>query len=454
MIRTKIALAALPLLLTTTSVLAQEAASDYFVLSLNGGAVYYNLPDVPTGAIVDGEAETTGSTVLGGTIGLGAAAGIGQWGDLDASIGFNGFITYGNISGSSSVTTYDEPGVVVIPGFTTPDGYVGIETASSNPGSSTSTVQVAYEAGINNFGAASPSGQNNAIDGGHYTPTASGFIFSAEATSGDPDDFGAAGYGFIAGPDGGIFVAAGDITGLEISTETSGTFLYTGADLTLGLAKSSDGATTVQGFVGPSYRYMAQGSATSILIDIPEKAAPYGGATVYPTLEIDRDQDIDTHYLGGVAGFSMSHLLSDTVTLNLSAEGNIYYASSTLSGSDTYSIYGGTGVAGIPVDGDSVTALSGDITDGGIAFGAKGQAGLSFAVSDTMQFGVGGSLEYLSRVAVASPGNADDILSTNTYVPGSDEGQAVYDSPSSTAASLSFGDMWGFGLSASVTGQF
>lgn len=460
---TKFALAALPLLLTTTSVLAQEAASDYFVLSLNGGAVYYNLPDVATGAIVNGEAETVESTVIGGTVGLGAAAGIGQWGDFDASIGFNGFLTYGNISGSSAVKTYDEPGVVVIPGFTTPDGFIGIDTNPSGGDDVSSDVLVSFEGSNAGGYSGSVNGDDAATDAGQYEPTPSGFIFAARTTSADPDgpdpgggpaDIGSAGYGFIASPTGGIFVASGDISGLEISTETSGTFAYAGADITLGLGKATDETTQVQGFFGPSYRYMAQGSETSISIDIPEAAAPYDGLTVYPTLSIDREQDITTHYLGGVAGFTLSHLLSDTLTLTLGAEGNIYYANSTLSGSDTYSIEGGSGVAGIPVDGDSVTAQSGSIEDSGMAFGAKGQAGLSFAVSDTMQIGFGGSVEYLSRVAVASPGSADDILSTNTYAPGSYEGEAVYDSPASTAASLTFGDMWGFGLTASLTGQF
>jgi hypothetical protein len=140
--------------------------------------------------------------------------------------------------------------------------------------------------------------------------------------------------------------------------------------------------------------------------------------------------------------------------LTLGGEGGLYYSQSSLSGSQTFSVpqTQNTGPPGSLVPAQSVTAannISG--SDSGIAYAVTGKGAVTYDLSDTMQVSFGGSAQYLSRVPTVQ--NAAPTIATNTYA-GGNNGTITYTSAATNSPSISFGSMWNFGGTVSLTNHF
>jgi hypothetical protein len=187
---------------------------------------------------------------------------------------------------------------------------------------------------------------------------------------------------------------------------------------------------------------MRQGIVSTTTVDFPEPGAgggavvdPDGGTSgdvVFPLYSLAWDETIDSTYIGGVVGVATATALSDTMTLNVGGEARIYSVSSDYEGASTASVSGGS-----PSVLEEVAAGATSSSADDVAFGVKGQVGVSWLVADQMQLTLGGSAEYLSKVATV------DRPDSPSMAPGFD-----------ASPSLSFGDMWSFGGTISLTGQF
>lgn len=433
-------------LLTSTAAIAQEGGLS---LGVTGGVSVFALPGMETGIFPgDGSGGDPSGTIddLGAGIHLGASGSysLGRMGDYDASIGINSFIMVGR-SSATQVESFDGPGVVVIPGYTTPAGEITLTTNGTTPAADSDVtaqgLTLSYD-GTNVGGVTNSWGVTVAGD-------ESAFIYGAYTIDG-PNDAASA-YGAIGAEDGGIFIAAGDLTGLEIETTVSREILYGGADLTLAIAGSNNN-WVLHGYAGPSYRFLGQRGSTDIAINIPEVEDALD--LVFPDLSINRDETLSSHYLGGVVGVSGSTTVSDNALLTLGVEGGLYYTVDRLVGTESYFVGNGALTAV-----DPVTVVNGNTafdTDNGMAFAARGNAALTLPIAENRQITFGGQAEYLSRVATVSRGNGTGLLTTNTYNPdvNGDIGDLTYDTASDNRPILSFGSMWNFTGTISFTGQF
>lgn len=443
--------ACVPLLLVPGVALGQE---NNLSLGATGGFAMFNLPDMPTGVYSTG-AGTFDTNVdgfgAGATFGLSGSIGLDDIGDLDAAIGLSAFASIGHIT-STAVDTFTGPGVVVIPGYTTPGTSSIVLTTSSGVGNS---------AGRSQVGDTNPQGGVVAIDvnqpvngagtvnvyGVTIAPGGNSFGYGAVVTQQGATDASAA-YGAVAATDGGIFIGAGDLSGLTITTSVGQDVLYTGADVTLALSRPADDGLLLSGYAGPSYRLLAQRNTSTISVNIPE-ALP--STTVFPTYSMQRVEDLVSHYLGGVAGLSATTVVGENMLFTLGGEAGVFYTMDSLYGTESYSVEGG---ATTPVPLTTVTnANTASGSANGVAWSAKADGTLTMALSPTRQLSFSGSLEYLSRVATVTRSN-NTTLAANTYVPGSDDGTLTYNAASSNMPILSFGDMWSFTGAVSFTGQF
>jgi hypothetical protein len=425
-------------------------------VGVTGGATVFDLPNIPTGVYSSG-AGTFQTSVdgfgVGATLGVSGSVALGSVGDLDTFLGLSAFATFGQGS-SSAVDTFTGPGVVIIPGYTTPDNAtIELNTSSSGLDSS----------GRSEISHTNPQGGGELIDvnvpttpGGvqnvYGVTVASGdnsFGYSAVATQNGVVDAAAA-YGAVGATDGGIFIGAGDLTGLTVTTDVYRNVIYTGADITFALSGNASDNLVVQGFLGPSYRFLDQRATTGIAVNIPEAPGDLGG-TVFPTYGMTRVEDLTSHYMGGIAGLSASSPIGDNMVFTAGGELGLYHTTDSLHGTESYYVEGGEPTTAPRTTVTNATAATGSAN--GVAWAAGFDGSLTMALAPNRQLTFGAGVDYLSRVATVTRSN-NVVLSTNTYVPGSDDGAAIYNTPSSNLPILSFGDMWSFTGTVSFTGQF
>jgi hypothetical protein len=243
-----------------------------------------------------------------------------------------------------------------------------------------------------------------------------------------------------------VFFGAGDLTGLAVSTSVDRHLIYSGVDMTLAMSTSA-GAMALQGYVGPSYRLLHQSINITTTLDLPE-AAP--SATSFPLYSMLREETLNSHYWGGVLGFTLSQPVSDTVTFSLGLEGGAYYVRDSYEGQESYSVSGGT-LAAVPMT--TVNNANGiDLEADGLAWSGKVSPSMTVALAPNRQLTFGGTLDYLSRVATVTR-DGSVATATSSYA-GTDDGALTYNGASQTANSLSFGSMWSFTPTVSITGQF
>ncbi|HEV7277104.1 MAG TPA: hypothetical protein VGN80_12530 [Devosiaceae bacterium] len=445
-------MAFIPTLLASTAVSAadlnlvidetvEEQPAGY-ALGVTAGVVVLDLPSFAAPVFVDGDVDFDGENdplAVGGLFGLSASTVVGHHGDSAVSVGISGFLALGSGSTNNTQTLSGE-GSVIISGLSTPTGVITLETDPATP-SAESDISGTTE-GVDQNVFVSGGGTINAWGAEQDLP---GDSFSLAGAQTDAVAGAAAAWGAIASEEGGVFVGVGDLDGLEITTDVRNEFLYGGADLTVALSNAAGEGVALQGYVGPSYRFLGQRGTTTITVDIPEMEPVAPAGYEFPTYGQETVETLNTHYLGGVLGGSMTTLLTDNMTFTLGLEGGAYYANTHYSGEESYSLTGGDPALTL---GDQTVENAVEVvdTDHGLALAVRGHAALTTAISANQQLTFGAGVEYLSRVATV------DRELGGTVTPGA--GDITYAGPASGSSLLTFGDMWGFSGSISFTGQF
>jgi hypothetical protein len=401
----KFAIAGLPALLMSTAAMAADLAMPVpttvtatgpgYTLTATGGVVAFGMPTQDTGVQATGAFTTIDPSVwaIGVQGGLSGSFDLAPAGAAGLSLGFDVFGAWAQGSDSTTVN-FTGPGTVVIPGYTTPDGTIALTTAAV-PGTVTSTTN----------GNAGPLGQMATVTGAAAQDvaltknTADSFAYSVASKAAGAATQGAA-YGGLATPDGGILVGTGDLTGLSVNTTETQTITQGGGDIKLGVTGNLSDTVTLEGFVGPSYQFLNQHNVSNTAVNIPGLSV--AGSTL-PTYSDVRTEDVNANYWGAIVGGNLSTKVSDTVGVELGGQIGIYNLQSSFSGSETFSVGGGSGIGGLPLA--TLTATNANTPSGtanSMAYSAKVNGAVSMDLNESTSVALGASAEYLSAVPVVS----------------------------------------------------
>jgi hypothetical protein len=461
-----VSLALIPALLGSTAVYAadldaQPAPDDthaFFSLTANGGVAALKMPDGSNGVLFQGSgsvSDPASPILLGGTVGLGFSAGVGQVGDWDTFIGANIFGTYAQ-GDSTFNQKFSGVGMVAIPGVSTPsNGSINLSTSRIPGGDAHATIHVIDHDPLGGGGDVTVDQDSpnlaTAASSSNVASAAHSFIFTAANTIGGANASSLA-VGAIADSSGSLFLAVGNLDGLAIQSSISQKVLYAGGDLTFGAARAFDSTTSVQAYAGPSYRFLGTSTDmnTSLVADLPEVS---GTTVVHPLYSVARDSEVGSHYFGGVIGASVSHQVTDAISVTLGGEASLYYMHSTLSGRESVSIAGGSGIGdGVnppvigPITPQTVNYNGRTASGDDIAYAVRGQSAVTMSVTPNIDVSLAGTVDYLSKVARTNGGA--DVVYTQTPT------SANASWASGAKSLLSFGDMWAFTGTASLTGHF
>jgi hypothetical protein len=257
-----------------------------------------------------------------------------------------------------------------------------------------------------------------------------------------------ASYGALASTAGGIFVGTGDLTGLKITTIESQRVVYTGADINLAATGDLSDGVTLQGYAGPSFRYLNQHNTIKTSVTPPAATVGTSGL-VMPTYADIRTEDLISNYFGALGGLNLTTKVSETMHLTLGGQLGLYDMWSTFSGSEAYTISGGANAKGLPLTSQTVNnanTVSG--SSNGTAYSAGLNAALTLAMTNTMDISLGGMAQYLSAVPVM---NRAGSVSTVTGTGGAN---ATYTGTGTATPAVGFASMWNYGGTVSVTGHF
>lgn len=427
-------------LLCSTAAVAQDGSG--YSAGFTVGGIGFLMPDFEApGVITDGVGgvEATHQVMLfGGVL-------AGSWAtplsdDGRTILGKSGFMAIG-VGNSTMTVTLDGQGTLFLPGYTTPTGT--IEVNASYPGGSDPTASASISGtsgGVGDQTVSAPAntgGSQNAW--GATQPNASNFSLAGGATLNDTTDSGFA-FGAIASTEGGVFLATGDLTGVVVTSSLDSTVVYGGIDLSI--ARAGEG--NIQGYVGPSYRYLKQDYTSDITIDMMEIDP---STVTFADYTQSTNEVMTSHYLGGAAGISYVAASEDGNTFSFGGEVGVYNRMTDFEGMQSYTLSGGVPAL---VEGDQTVTNSTTLTDSdsGIAYALRGQAVWTKPTAENRQisFGLGG--EYLSSV----PTLTRSYLGSNF---GGTTDDADYTGPeTSDTPMLSFGEMWNVTGTVSWTGQF
>jgi hypothetical protein len=432
-----------PALLGSVSLVQADDAQTLYTLTGTVGGVALNLPD--GGGDFQGVGiDDTDDWLLGATIGFGGTVSLGSHDGYNTFAGLTGFLTYAT-GGSDKTHTFTGPGTVVIQGGAGPNqGAISIATSSS-PASANSQVTVSNLGPLNEGTGASPnitSPATSAQDVAFVSASGNSFSWGGAQTAANNTVGRAAAYAAIADTNGGVFIAAGDLTGLSIKTDYTTEVFYAGADLTLGASGDGSGGVAFAAYGGPSFRYLGQRNSTNtaITVDVPE----YEAITDFPIFGMSSTEELNGYYLGAVAGLTATMPIDEKSSFTLGGEVAGYYAHASLDSSGVYTVEGG---GPVPYVLQTVTAKGANYEASEFALALRATAVYSVALNETTQLSFAGMADYLSRVA--RPGVNVDIAGYG----GTDDGTVEYESGGS-APRISWGDMLAFSGSVSLTGQF
>jgi hypothetical protein len=433
-----------------------DDAHPFFSITGTVGGVVMDLPD--GGGLFLGEgANDPNDLLFGGTVGISAAAGTGDIFGLQSFIGLNLFGTYayGDFNKTSAFTG---PGVVVM------QGGAGPEFSTISIG--TSSGAVSASASVNSFHT-NPQGGGEAaiVTGATAAPGAQDVAYTSNAATGNSFQWGgvqtgvgatgsATAYAALADTNGGVFIAAGNLDGLTLTQDYTTQALYAGGDVTFGVT-GQNGTTTLQGYVGPSYRYLQQRNSmnSTLLVDVPE----YEGLGEFPLFSMTSNETYTSHYAGGIAGLMATIPASATSAFTIGIEGGAYYTMASMDSDGEYRVWGGSltdpdgggplNPALGPVDLQVVDSEGETYEATTIAFAARGTAAYTMAIAENAQLTFSGSVDYLSAVATAA------VNTSISGYDGDDNGTVTYQS-GGTNDRIAWGQMINFSGSVSLTGQF
>jgi hypothetical protein len=437
-----------------------DDAHPIFTLTGTVGAVVMDLPD--GGGLFRGEgANDPNDLLLGGTVGISGTAGTGPLlGGLEGFVGFNAFATYayGDFNKTSNFTG---PGVVVMQGGTGPylstisiatssdatSAHADIYSTHTNPGLGGESVTVHSQTNVGPGGEDLPYTSNSATGG-------TSFQWGGGQTRVEGGAGSATAYAALADANGGVFIAAGNLDGLNLTQNYKTEALYTGGDVTFGVS-GQNGTTTLQGYVGPSYRYLAQRNAmnSDLFVDVPE----YEGVAEFPYFSMTNTDEFSSHYMGGIAGLQATIPTSNSTAITLGVEGGVYYTMASLSSDSSYAVWDGNLDDGGAIDPSPdpgaidppivVDANGVKYEANTIAFAVRGTAAYTMAIAQNAQLTFSGSADYLSAVAQTA------VNASVAGYDGDDNGTVTYESGGSNNR-IAWGQMLNLSGSVSLTGQF
>jgi hypothetical protein len=450
----KVGLVLVPALLGSTALaMAQDGG-----IAGTAGVVILSLPNIQTGVVSDTATAAPSSAngvALGLLVGVDGRMQISPVGEHSAFVGFSayGVVARGT---TSNATTLSGSGALIVPGYTTPSGASMTLTTASVAGDADALSDLAHGGETNIVNAPNQAGATfgwgvNPGDGVNIPSFQYGGVF-LDGSAVNPRS---AAFGAIADSDGNILVAVGDLTGVVVTTDVTQNVALFGGDITFGLSGDAGSNVAVSGFVGPSYKFLGRDITSSVTVDFPELGGvavdPVGGLE-FPMYRLTRDEQIDSHYLGGVAGGSLSTPVSDTMVLNLGAKVGLYAMSTSVTGSEVASVFGGNPAPVTnPTEVTNLNTLS--LTDNGVAFSLQGNGSVTMPLSESTQITLGGGAEYLSRVATLDHAAAATV-DTSAFGPGDDDGTATYAAQEDLRPIISYGSMLNFNAFVTFSGQF
>ena len=432
-----------------------QSGTGGLAVAFTAGALDFALPARQTGVFSSGSGSFNPGNdagIIGGQFGISANRDLGNIEGRNWALGVNAFLDVGH--GSSAVTdTFSGPATVVIPGYTTPANTSISLTTNGASINTPATAAINHTApGTEVITAAVATNAAGGIDSWAVTTQAPDSFGLAAVTSRHGAVNAAGAYGAVAATDGGIFIGSGDLGGLSITTQITTDVIYSGLDATISASGKPDNGKVLQLYGGPSYRYLNEHTKSDTSVDIPE-VAPGDPANYFPLFSMDRDENLTSHYLGGVVGMNAVQPLPNGMLLALNGEAGLYYTLSSLAGSESYSVGGGLNT---PVPATTIQNANGiNQSATGLAYAARVGSSISMPVGQAMQLTLGGNVEYLSRVA--SPGRSGASSASSSAAPfgiTSDNGTTTYTGQSSDNTLIAFGAMWAFGATASLTGHF
>ncbi len=389
------------------------------------------MPSFSTGAF----GHVANGSMIGATAGGTFGARVGAMGNWDVLVGVSAFGGGGSAHQSWTDTFTAADSAVIITGLSTPAAPAAIDL-NQGPGTADSNITGPGGATISVTAAGAT---DNAAG---VTPDGTGFLVSSAVTGAAT---GAA-YAGIGSSSGGIFIASGDIDGLEITTDVQQNLMYWGTDVTIGLQGSPDGQNVVQLYAGPSIKQLTQGIVTTLDVDIPELQP---SVLTHPEFSIAIGDTLTSTYLGAVAGANISIPLAEQgIIFTLGTEGGVYTVHSSWREQDTYSTCCGdistplsSTSPSLTVDGPAMTADLGTAT----AFSAKGSASATWLLDATKSLTVGGNLEYLSAVPTVSHAGL-------TQTGAAEDWTAATGTPATT--NFGWGSMINYGVTVTFSGRF
>jgi len=453
----KFAIAALPALLVTSAAMAADmtqpqvvAQGPGYTLSATGGVIAFGLPAQDTGVNFSGNGTfdpTTNVNALGLQGGLSAAIGLSSNQNYDLSLGISVFGAMA--SGTSTVNSnFTGQGTVVIPGYTTPTGTIQLNagagsarsqiTGAGGLNSDTNTSTVFANGGTSDALAANFPGGSFSQGTASYTPT------SGIAT------------GAIASSEGGLYMATGDLSGLKVSSTESQSIIYGGADINLAASSNISENAVIQAYIGPSYRYLGQHNTTTISATAPALTNPTYSDLSMPTYTDTRTEDLNTNYFGGLGGFNYTTKVKDNLSLTLGVSAGVYSAWADLTGSETFGLGGGSCVTScnpstsplVPQQTvNNANGVSG--TWNGMAFSGGLSGAVTMAMNDKTSVSLGGSVDYLSAVPVATHTSGVSVTGGGTTGAASAAGPGT-----GAATTITTAGMATYGLTLSFNGHF
>lgn len=430
------------------SALAQDQnapAPDPFVYSLTGGVMGMTLPSLPSG-VVDATGTVSasgGQTAFGPMIGIDLGRKLGRVGDFDIAGNLSFFI--GTLSSSgTAVTNLSGPGTVRFSSNTQSTATIDLTTSTTGgTADSDAVVNLTVPGGFANQHQTVQSlpGQN-AVSNWAVTLTSdnTGVVFGGVTTNGSTPS--ATAVGAAADPTGFTFVGTGDLSGLKVTTTTTRSVVYMGADAAIGFSPPSIDSTSFTPYASLGYRLLRQNTDSRTTFDLPTPSGTGG----FPLLGLQRLELLDTNYYGGGLGLAVSHTVDNDITISGTAEFGVRGFDARYTGRD---------LAIFPINNGGLELQRFDVgraaaEANGVAWFGKGEAGINFPLGPNVLLGVTGTVEYLSKVPTLSR--------TAPAVQVSQSGSnATLNYPSNAGAqstSISFTDSWNFGIKATISGAF
>ncbi|MEZ5777196.1 MAG: hypothetical protein R3E44_02435 [Paracoccaceae bacterium] len=274
-----------------------------------------DLPDVRYAAAVSGAGTaTSGGRLFGPTLTLDYSRPLGPAGaPRPLRVTYSGALSTAGRS-ESSLERLGGGGLFGLTAGSAPRGRIDLATSANAVAATASGTAVVNGGGSITSLAYSPAGTGAAIS--QYAVSGMGGSRAFLALTTDGDARSAAGYAAIIDATGYTFLAAGDTTGTVVTDSVRDSFRAQSHAFRFSTDLDAGGGWTLSPGVGPMYRATRRSVERTTTIDIAETMPGAG----IPALSFGQRGEIDTRYLGLIAGVGLSRDLPGDWSLLMDAE--------------------------------------------------------------------------------------------------------------------------------------